>query len=243
MILLCLDEQTLLTSAQRVNKYWRRTIKKTPAIKRALFFEPFPNSYRGPPIFNPILVEIFPPFFPSKDGKQDSSGDAEACRKGDAVVGFRSFDPLFPTVKVHQVIRRTKASWTRMLVRQPPIRSFCEWHTRGTQAGTTIHTVNKRSCKRGLRMGQLYDKGVRPPLTIYWEGEMEKVTASYRELEEEVREKVNRTAKKTALTIKTHTGATCIKPRPPPRTWVKYRRDVDIVDEELQTGSKEICIR
>lgn len=229
LILLCLDQRSLLTSAQRVNKYWHMTIQKTPAIQRALFFEPFSMSYKGPPVFNPLLGEIFPPFFPSRDGNQDNDDGNDLCRKGDAMIKHDSIEPLFPTMKAHQVILRPGASWTRMLVRQPPIRSFCEWHTEATQARTTIHTVKKRSCKGGLRMGRLYDMAMHPPLIIYWEGEVEKVAASYGSLEEKVRKKVNRISNETDLTVGTHTGVSCIKPRPPSRVWVKYRRGVHIV--------------
>lgn len=228
LILLCLDERSLLTSAQRVNKYWHRTIQKTPAIRRALFFQPFATtSYKGPPIFNPLLVEVFPPFFPSRDGNQDD--DDNDIRKGDVMIKHDSIEPLFPTTKAHQVIRRPGASWTRMLVRQPPIRSFCEWHTKDTQGRTTIHTVKKRSCKRGLRMGRLYDMAMHPPLTIYWEGDVEKVAASYIDLEEKVRRNVIRMSNGTDLTVGTHTGVSCIKPRPPSRIWVKYRRGIEVL--------------
>jgi hypothetical protein len=228
LILLCLDQRSLLTSAQRVNKYWHRTIQKTPAIQRALFFEPFVKSYKGPPIFNPLLVEVFPPFFPSRDPNQDDDDDNDLCRKGDTTIKYDSIEPLFPTMKAHQVIRRPGASWTRMLVRQPPIRSFCEWHTEATQARTTIHTVKRRSCKKGLRMGQLYDMAMHPPLTIYWEGEVEKVAARYKNLEEKVRKKVKRMSNETDLTVGTHTGVSCIKPRPPSRILVKYRRGIEV---------------
>jgi hypothetical protein len=212
MILLCLDQRSLLTRAQRVNKYWHSTIQTTPAIRRALFFQSFPASYDGPPVFNPLLAEVFSAWFPSDE------------TQGNVLVKHDSFELLLPTEKDHRAIRRSRASWTRMLVRQPPIRTLCYWHTESTQARTTLHTITKRRCRRGLRMGELYDLAMNTPLVVYWEGQMEKVAAGY-SFEEKTRARLNLIASAADLTVKTHSGATCIKPRPPNRMKVKFGRE------------------
>lgn len=102
-------------------------------------------------------------------------------------------------------------------------------YTQSTQARTTIHTVKRRGCKRALRMGKLYDQAMHLPLTIYWEGSIEKATAIHGNVEERVRQKVNRVSNETDLTVGTHTGASCIKPRPPNRVWVKYKKRASCV--------------
>ncbi|KAJ6464461.1 hypothetical protein C8R45DRAFT_1107358 [Mycena sanguinolenta] len=59
----------LLVTAQLVCKTWHSLIL-TPALQRALFFAPDP-SYRAERIRNPLLTDMFTPFFPAEDPGPD----------------------------------------------------------------------------------------------------------------------------------------------------------------------------
>lgn len=234
MILLCLDQRSLLTSAQRVNKYWHDVIQNTLAIQQALFFKAFPTSYNGPPVFNPILVEVFHAWFP---GGVNHRG--HECPKKDVIVYHDTLQRLLPTIELHRIFRCRRASWTRMLVRQPPIRALCERHIYNTRMGTYSHAIKKQKCRRGLRMGKLYDLASKSRLDVYWQCQIEEVTPEYTHpanTDERWRTRLHRIAKTTDLTVKTWTSATCVKPRPPNRTWMKFGRGLKLPDgpEELK---------
>jgi hypothetical protein len=110
MILAQLDMRTLLTSAQRVSRSWSDLISSSPSIQKALFFTPIMNSEWGikNKTFNPLLTEIFPSIFPTKDGRQGTQ--------------FPLCDPpMTEDAKMMDRIVRKDASWRKMLVRQPPI--------------------------------------------------------------------------------------------------------------------------
>ncbi|KAH8702284.1 hypothetical protein BGW36DRAFT_372514 [Talaromyces proteolyticus] len=226
MILLCLDQRSLLTSAQRVNKYWHSTIQNTPAIQQALFFKAFPASYDGPPVFNPLLMEIFSDWIP-----YDWDSDYK-YRERNAVVLEKAFESLLPTTEHHRMFRQKRASWTRMLVRQPPIRTLCVWHQLHRRGGNS-HVVKKKRCRRGLRMGKLYDISICFPLTVYWEGWVQGETACYEDhschhLDKNATARLNRIAGMADLTVHTSFSQTCMKPQPPYRPSVKYWRGIEI---------------
>ncbi|PKX99286.1 F-box domain protein [Aspergillus novofumigatus IBT 16806] len=63
-ILLYLDIESLLTSAQRVCHSWTRLIQTSPRLQQALFFKPTPPEKCREKLRNPLLAEHFWNFFP-----------------------------------------------------------------------------------------------------------------------------------------------------------------------------------
>ncbi|KAJ7439120.1 hypothetical protein FB451DRAFT_157472 [Mycena latifolia] len=61
LILARLPLRDLLVTAPPVSKMWQ-ALTLTPTSQCTLFFHPDPSV--SPPTQNPLLVEIFPPFFP-----------------------------------------------------------------------------------------------------------------------------------------------------------------------------------
>jgi hypothetical protein len=66
-ILLCLDMETLLISALRVNRKWNHVIQQSPALQRALYFQPMTvsqaDSATSERTCNPLLAKKFGPHF------------------------------------------------------------------------------------------------------------------------------------------------------------------------------------
>ncbi|KAJ7890584.1 hypothetical protein B0H14DRAFT_1110496 [Mycena olivaceomarginata] len=104
-----LPMRDLLVTAPLVSKTWQ-AITLTPALQRALFFQPDPES-SAPRIQNALLAELFPPFF--ELAALDWSGWAWQ----DAVTIQE-----MPWSMAPDAFRRAEASWRRMLVCQPPAR-------------------------------------------------------------------------------------------------------------------------
>jgi hypothetical protein len=122
----------LLLVAPLVSKTWQ-AITLTPGPQRTLFFQPDLGSE---PIQNPLLVEMFPPFFASEP--------AVYC--------------LERAAKAEDAFKREGASWRRMLVTQPPARTMTVVDTRcmDTQSSSEGRAVLK-DVNLPLRMGMLYD--------------------------------------------------------------------------------------
>ncbi|KAJ7763416.1 hypothetical protein B0H16DRAFT_1527814 [Mycena metata] len=106
LILARLPLRNLLVTASRVNKMWN-AITLTPTLQRILFFQPEPSNWR--PLRNPLLMELFPPFFAPQGphGRWYWPGDAESIAE-------------MPWATATEAFRRPDASWRRMLVLQPP---------------------------------------------------------------------------------------------------------------------------
>ncbi|KAJ6464468.1 hypothetical protein C8R45DRAFT_799919, partial [Mycena sanguinolenta] len=97
----------LLVTAPLVCKTWR-ALTLTPALQRALFFEP-DSSYRAERIRNPLLTEMFAPFFSAEEPSTNYWVRPNAR-------DIRSM----PWSKAPGAFNRPEASWRRMLVAQPP---------------------------------------------------------------------------------------------------------------------------
>ncbi|KAG2021421.1 hypothetical protein GB937_004758 [Aspergillus fischeri] len=169
-ILLHLDIQSLLTSAQRVCRSWTRLIQFSPRLQQALFFKP------TPPEKCHKKLHSFPPAW-------DPSGVRECTY----------LLPSGPEVSERrQKLFRREASWRWMLVQQPPasLAYVQATHPRGDwifkhyylpcDAAPTTHWVNDQAQMNliGLRMNMLYDLvfesflgGLRRHW-ICWEGHM-----------------------------------------------------------------------
>ncbi|KAJ7834803.1 hypothetical protein B0H14DRAFT_2319035, partial [Mycena olivaceomarginata] len=123
-----LPMRDLLVTAPLVNKTWL-ALTLTPTLQRALFFQPDPLS---PPMQNPMLAEIFPPFF-------TPGPPNEIIWKWPAP----------------DVFKREDASWQRMLIKQPPVQTLIIEAMFYGQLGSFHREAVVTDLS--LRMGALYD--------------------------------------------------------------------------------------
>ncbi|KAH1497477.1 hypothetical protein LV164_001707 [Aspergillus fumigatus] len=158
-ILLYLDVQSLLTSAQRVCRSWTRLIQTSLRLQQALFFQPIPPEKCREKLLNPLLAKHFWNFFPPA---RDPSGVRECTYL--LLSGPEASER-------RQKLLRCEASWRRMLVQQPPasLAYVQATHTRGgwifkhyylpCDAAPTTHWVHGQVQMDliGLRMNMLYD--------------------------------------------------------------------------------------
>lgn len=141
LILAHLPIRDLLIIAPLVSKTWQ-TITLSPTLQRALFFQPDPSSA---PVQNPLLVEIFPPFFAPDSPDRWSWPDADAIMS-------------MPWSKAPAAFRRPEASWRRMLVTQPPAQTMLVSERCHTRRGSSERRAVLDDLE--LRMGLLYDLAV-----------------------------------------------------------------------------------
>ncbi|KAJ7747137.1 hypothetical protein DFH07DRAFT_831247 [Mycena maculata] len=137
-----LPMRDLLLAAPLVSKTWL-TITLSPTVQRALFFQPDPQSE---PVQNPLLVELFPPFFaPEGQNRWAWPGQASAIMS-------------MPWSKAPDAFRRADASWRRMLVTQPPTQTIVIREINHARMGDFERQAVLRDLS--LRMGALYDLSV-----------------------------------------------------------------------------------
>ncbi|KAI1368202.1 hypothetical protein F5Y08DRAFT_10842 [Xylaria arbuscula] len=149
-ILLHLDMRTLLTSAQLVNRQWHELITTSPVLQQALYFEPIASS-SDPATQNPLLSELFPYWFREESRCEGSE------TPGPALIGREEFSGLPMARKSRRhAFMYPRASWRRMLVRQPPVLKLGRWTTAHGQWGDS-HEMEIDEVPEGLRMGRFYD--------------------------------------------------------------------------------------
>ncbi|KAJ7093292.1 hypothetical protein B0H15DRAFT_831926 [Mycena belliarum] len=162
LVLARLPMRDLLLRAPLVCKTWHATTL-SPDLQRALFFAPDPrplsdstsdsasesSSSEPPPVRNPLLAELFPPFFVPRP---PTRFDWPAARALTAL----------PAASAPAAFARPDASWRRMLVAQPPPRAVyvvqkCQRDERYSEVAMRVALL------RGLelRMGALYDLAAR----------------------------------------------------------------------------------
>ncbi|KAF7330910.1 putative MFS transporter [Mycena venus] len=146
LILARLPMRDLLVTAPLVSKAWQATTL-TPVLQRALFFQPDPSPTE--PVRNPLLAEMFPPFFTLEGQNPDRwPGTASALMS-------------MPWAKASDAFRRKDASWRRMLVVQPTVRVLRITETsRGLRGIFERRAVLKLKDQFNLNMGLLYDLAV-----------------------------------------------------------------------------------
>ncbi|KAF2671982.1 hypothetical protein BT63DRAFT_185168 [Microthyrium microscopicum] len=152
-----------LLRIQRVCQHWTTIICASPTLQQALFFRPSqqrPDSEFG---FNPLLKELFPPFFltPITD-IEDSDDEVESSmsQSADVVKDMQ----WFVDKERRNAVLRPDASWRRMFPIQPPIKlreiQFehyypCVYSTRTPRA--QISSEFDELQEHGIKMGLLYD--------------------------------------------------------------------------------------
>ncbi|KAJ7123562.1 hypothetical protein C8R44DRAFT_875750 [Mycena epipterygia] len=143
LILARLPMRKLLTTAPLVSKMWKAHTL-SPALQRALFFQPDPSSER---IQNPLLLELFSRFFgPKGPNRWSWPGEASTIM-------------VMPWAKTPDAFKRADASWRRMLVQQPTAQTMTITETCHGQGG---YNSERRAVLNdlSLRMGVLYDMAV-----------------------------------------------------------------------------------
>ncbi|KAK7044353.1 hypothetical protein R3P38DRAFT_3176615 [Favolaschia claudopus] len=142
LILAHLPMRDLLCIAPLVSKTWQATAT-TPSLQRVLFFESDPSADPSDPTQNPLLTEIFSPFFSHLDNKYARWPGSHFSIKA------------MPWAKNPDAFKRAGASWRRMLVTQPPIQTLALEYVSiaPTCSSTCLATMSDLS----LRMGYLYD--------------------------------------------------------------------------------------
>ncbi|KAJ7445056.1 hypothetical protein FB451DRAFT_1293226 [Mycena latifolia] len=137
-----LPMRDLLVTAPLVCKMWQ-AITLSPTLQRALFFQPDPSSEC---IQNPLLAELFPPFFaPESPNGRSQLGNAKAIM-------------AMPWSKAPDAFKREDASWRRMLVTQPPAHTMIVTESCHARGGNFERRAVLKDLS--LRMGTLYDIAV-----------------------------------------------------------------------------------
>ncbi|KAJ6584380.1 hypothetical protein B0H19DRAFT_1104882 [Mycena capillaripes] len=154
LVLTHVPMRDLLVTASRVSKTWR-ALTLAPTLQRILFFQPDPSA-SSETTQNPLLVELFPPFFipelMARDSERWEEGDWPDANAIKAMPWSRAPDAF----------RRREASWRRMLVAQPPARTMGvieRCHDRGgdSERRGVLRVATELDSEGGLRMGVLYD--------------------------------------------------------------------------------------
>lgn len=142
-----LPMRDLLVTAPLVSKTWQ-AITLTPALQRALFFQPDPES-SAPRIQNALLAELFPPFF--ELAALDWSGWEWQWQDATTIQEM-------PWSMAPDAFRRAEASWRRMLVCQPPARRMAVIERCQTEDGEIERSGRiDLDGSEPLRMDVLYD--------------------------------------------------------------------------------------
>jgi hypothetical protein len=133
-ILLSLDIQTILTSAQRVCHKWRDLVTTSPYVQKHIFFQPdWDQKHKQQ---NPLLASIFPGWF-SHDHtipreKMEDQGTLDIESEGIK----SSIDLDQPDVKAS--FKHQDASWRHMLVQQPPVLDLVQFRVESSRGGSWL---------------------------------------------------------------------------------------------------------
>lgn len=133
-ILLSLDIQSILTSAQRVCHKWRDLVSTSPSIQKHIFFQPdWDQKHKQQ---NPLLASIFPGWF----SPDHTIPRAEIEDRGTLDIGSEgiksSIDLNQPDVKAS--FKHKDASWRRMLVQQPPVLDLVLFRVGSSRGGSWL---------------------------------------------------------------------------------------------------------
>ncbi|RYP69404.1 hypothetical protein DL770_008241 [Monosporascus sp. CRB-9-2] len=221
-ILLKLDIRTVILSAQLVNRQWHDLITKSPAIQQAIFFKPV-EATNGAPLRNPLLTELFPPFFGGENEMRFAIDAFEelAMARQERLAAFR----------------REGASWRRMLVQQPPVRELGMWETVSRMGGDG-HTFRRERYPEGLRMGELYDlvAVIRYRFCVFWSplssGALHSIVSWSRPLSPQQTEELDRLADNTEAVLRRSRIVSCVIGRRESKESVDFRRKFSFYERE-----------
>lgn len=173
LILSNTDLRTLFTSCLRVSRRWNIAIVGSAALQEKLFLKPVAvrrGTRKVRPVQNPMVMlrgwMIHMLFYINHDDADDLK---RALEKGTA---YPVHVPASPSSVVplrhvlHEIdgslysnpaFSRRGASWRKLLLQQPPIRSFGLVVCRRSEGGWFETEMGRADVPRGLRLGQLWD--------------------------------------------------------------------------------------
>jgi hypothetical protein len=156
LILLNLDQRTILTVVQKVCKAWLYQIQSAP-LQQHLFLRPSRAPQRpGPRILNPLLIKAFPAWFrtfsAALDGKVDPS---ELYINPQAMVQFQGSD-LYALRGPKNPFLRKGATWLRMQVSDPPTTNVVFHNIFIDLPSGNEDSAESKVYHAGLQMGDLY---------------------------------------------------------------------------------------
>jgi hypothetical protein len=142
LTLALLPIRDLLVTAPLVSKLWQ-ALTLSPTLQRALFFEADPTASASHAVQNPLLAELFQPFFAPTPLTWP---------------GTASSILAMPWAQAPDAFKRADASWRRMLVTQPPAQTMVVIEKDDGMDGLSVRRTPLRDLS--LRMGMLYDFAV-----------------------------------------------------------------------------------
>jgi hypothetical protein len=165
-ILVTLPMRFLLTIAPCVCRHWRDVIFASPALQQRLFFKPVPKRGDTPSALpdriatnfpqNPLLAELFPPFFADMGKFPGTSRTSSHTKPADRVSAWEKL----ALNKNPDAFLRAGASWRRMFTQQPPALVLPFFNCvidRQDMLFVFAHQRRRHRPEGGLRMGALYD--------------------------------------------------------------------------------------
>ena len=134
-----------LLLAQRISKFFATLIQTAPALQEHLFFRPLIAPLEVESVINPLLQEVFKPWL-----GRGPTRDPFPCRETlDALSLAQSHGS-------REAFKRKEASWSRMLITQPPIQHL-EFLDTDSNVTDRMGIAINYSANEGLRMGKLFD--------------------------------------------------------------------------------------
>lgn len=135
-ILLSLDLQSTLTSAQRVCHSWHDLVSTSPSLQKHLYFQP--DWQRRHKHRNPLLAKLFPGWFPSAEPQLE-----RVIEHGIIESGYLGSESDFENLTLAQPDKNASfmwknASWRRMLVQQPPILDLAIFRVKSARGGKSM---------------------------------------------------------------------------------------------------------
>jgi hypothetical protein len=133
LILIHLDQRSLLTKAQRVCKLWRDVLHASPALRRHVFFYvPATEPRRLPEekTLNPVLAEVFPPWFTQFAVTGGIDGPRPRSQPRPQAHKKLQQSKLYTARGEDNPFLRKCASWMHMHVSDPPTRSVALYRAR-----------------------------------------------------------------------------------------------------------------
>ncbi|KAK8075858.1 hypothetical protein PG997_010521 [Apiospora hydei] len=142
------DQQTILTSIQRVCCRWHDIVETSPALQVHLFRKPAPAHEGLEPVLNPLLVAKFPFFFTRVQQDGGPGGYFTPGPDDDIGGDDPGTVPPPPLAANPDPYMRSGATWRVMHVRQPPLE--------GLGVALPMIRYSQRHLQ-DVKMGMLYD--------------------------------------------------------------------------------------
>ena len=118
---------TSLLQAQRISRFFHRTINTSPKLQQLLFFRAEPGRDVEDFVINPLLQQHFAPWFPPFHGHRNYDLLKEM--------------PWAQSPSTRAVYLHAEASWRRMLPMQPAPKTLAVQYLEHCQTGDFVQTA------------------------------------------------------------------------------------------------------